>query len=55
VVLTPAELFLVGRAAVPPAVRVCLGAARSPDELERGLHALVTALTARGEATGAVV
>jgi len=53
--VTPAESFLVGRGAVPHAVRVCLGAARSDAELERGLDALVGALTGGREGAGAVV
>jgi hypothetical protein len=36
-------------------VRVCLGAARSEAELERGLDALVGALTGGREGAGAVV
>jgi DNA-binding transcriptional MocR family regulator len=53
--VTQAEAFLVGRGAVPHAVRVCLGAARSEAELERGLDALVGALTGGREGAGAVV
>ena len=53
--VTPAEAFLVGRGAVPHAVRVCVGAARTEDELERGLGALVDALAGGREGAGAVV
>ena len=53
--VTPAEAFLVGRGAVPPAVRVCLGAARSEAELDRGLDALVSALAGGREGARAVV
>jgi DNA-binding transcriptional MocR family regulator len=53
--VTPAESFLVGRGAVPHAVRVCLGAARSENELERGLDALTGALVGGREGAIAVV
>jgi DNA-binding transcriptional MocR family regulator len=53
--VTPAEAFLVGRGAVPPAVRVCLGAARSEVELDRGLDALLGALSGGREGARAVV
>jgi DNA-binding transcriptional MocR family regulator len=53
--VTPAEAFLVGRGAVPPAVRVCVGAARTDEELEHGLGALVDALAGGREGAGAVV
>lgn len=53
--VTPAEAFLVGRGAVPPAVRVCLGAARDEAELDRGLAALVSALAVGREGARAVV
>ena len=53
--VTPAEAFLVGRGAVPHAVRVCLGAARSETDLERGLDALVGALAGGREGAVAVV
>lgn len=45
VAVTPAQSFLVGGAA-PSAVRVCLGAAKSCGELERGLQALTAVLEA---------
>lgn len=53
--VTPAEAFLVGRGAVPPAVRVCLGAARNEADLERAMDALVGALAGGREGAGAVV
>ena len=53
--VTPAEAFLVGRGAVPHAVRVCVGAARTEAELDRGLDALVGALAGGREGAGAVV
>ncbi|HVQ31057.1 MAG TPA: PLP-dependent aminotransferase family protein [Vicinamibacteria bacterium] len=53
--VTPAEAFLVGRAAVPPAVRVCIGAARNEAELERGLSAFVSVLAGGREGARAVV
>jgi DNA-binding transcriptional MocR family regulator len=53
--VTPAEAFLVGRGAVPHAVRVCVGAARNEAELDRGLDALVGALAGGSEGAGAVV
>ncbi len=40
VAIAPAELFAVGRGAVPPAVRLGLGAARDHRELERALGLL---------------
>ena len=55
VAVTPAEAFVVGRAAVPHAVRVCLGAARGEAELDRALDALVGALAGGREGAGAVV
>jgi DNA-binding transcriptional MocR family regulator len=54
-VVTPAEAFLVGRAAVPHAVRVCVGAARGEAELDRALDALLGALVGGREGAGAVV
>jgi len=53
--VTPAEAFLVGRAAAPHAVRVCVGAARSEAELDRALDALVDTLRAGRTGAGAVV
>ena len=53
--VTPAEVFLVGRGAPPHAVRVCLGAARSELELEKGLRALVAAVASGREGARAVL
>ena len=47
--VTPASAFATGRSAVPDAVRVCLGAARDHDQLERGLRVLAELLTASPE------
>jgi DNA-binding transcriptional MocR family regulator len=54
VLVTPAEAFAVGRAPVPHAVRLCLGAARSRAALLRGLHAVAGLLRA-GEGSGTAV
>jgi DNA-binding transcriptional MocR family regulator len=54
VVVTPAEAFAVGREAVPHAVRLCLGAARSRAALLRGLDAVAGLLRA-GEGSGTAV
>jgi len=54
VLLTPAEAFAVGRAPVPHAVRLCLGAARSREALSRGLDA-VAGLLRSGEGSGTAV
>jgi DNA-binding transcriptional MocR family regulator len=54
VLVTPAEAFAVGRAAVPHAVRLCLGAARTRASLSRGLEAVAGLLRA-GEGSGAAV
>lgn len=51
--VTPAEAFGVGRAALPHAVRVCIGAARSRETLARGLETVAGLLrnaTASGRA-----
>jgi len=40
--VTPASAFATGRTAVPDAVRVCLGAARDREQLERGLRVFAT-------------
>jgi DNA-binding transcriptional MocR family regulator len=55
VVLTPAEAFAVGRAAVPHAVRLCIGAARSREALASGLGVVADLLGTRGTAGSAVV
>jgi DNA-binding transcriptional MocR family regulator len=47
--VTPAAAFATGRASVPDAVRVCLGAARDRGELERGLQILAELLAASPE------
>jgi len=47
--ITPASAFAVGRAGVPDAVRVCLGAARDRDQLERGLRVLAELLATAPE------
>src|SRR5206468_1294184 len=47
--VTPASAFATGRTGVPDAVRVCLGAARDRDELERGLRVLAELLGAAPE------
>ena len=44
VVLTPADPFVVGRGSVPHAARLCLGAARSDEELDRGLRTVAEVL-----------
>ncbi len=36
--MTPAEVFAAGTVKAPPGVRICLGAARTTDRLERGLR-----------------
>jgi DNA-binding transcriptional MocR family regulator len=54
VLVTPAEAFAVGRAPVPHAVRLCLGAARTRVELSRALDALAGLLRS-GEGSGAAV
>ncbi|HEX7969344.1 MAG TPA: PLP-dependent aminotransferase family protein, partial [Stellaceae bacterium] len=52
--ITPAAAFAVGRQA-PNAVRVCLGAPATIDQLERGLKRLVELLAARPESYLSVV
>jgi DNA-binding transcriptional MocR family regulator len=54
VVVTPADVFAVGRDPAPHAVRLCVGAARDRDELARGLD-VVAGLLRGGDATGAAV
>jgi DNA-binding transcriptional MocR family regulator len=49
VAVTPAEAFLVGRDQAPHAVRICLGAARSREELETGLKRVAETLAAPPE------
>ncbi len=55
VLVTPAEAFAVGRAPVPHAVRLCLGAARTRVELSRGLDAVAGLLRSGAGSGGAVV
>jgi len=47
--VTPASAFATGRTAVPDAVRVCLGAARDRDQLQRALRVLAELLAASPE------
>jgi DNA-binding transcriptional MocR family regulator len=47
--VTAASAFAVGRTGIPDAVRVCLGAARDRDQLERGLRVLADLLAASPE------
>lgn len=42
--VTPSQTFLIGRGQPPAAVRVCLGAAREPAQLERALGVLADLL-----------
>lgn len=46
VVLSPPDLFAVGRASVPHAIRVCLGSTRDRETLRRGLSAMADLLVA---------
>lgn len=46
VAVTPSEVFVVGRGAAPPAIRVCLGGPAMREELERGLATLAELLDA---------
>jgi DNA-binding transcriptional MocR family regulator len=55
VAVTPAEAFAVDRDAVPAAVRVCLGPARSHADLERGLSVLADILLASPESGTSIV
>ena len=54
VILSPAEAFAVGRAAVPHAVRLCIGAARTREALASGLE-IVADLLDTGAAAGSAV
>lgn len=49
VIVTPSEAFVVGREASPHAVRVCLGSARTREQLERGLRLLAALLQSSPE------
>jgi len=53
--VTPADVFVVGHGAPPPAVRVCLGAPRSRSELERGLRLLADTLETSPEGEVATI
>lgn len=46
VILCPPELFVVGRASAPHAIRVCLGATRDRDTLKRALSLIASLLKA---------
>jgi DNA-binding transcriptional MocR family regulator len=55
IAVAPAEAFVVGRNSIPHAVRLCLGAARDHEELERGLATVADALAGAREAGAAIV
>jgi DNA-binding transcriptional MocR family regulator len=55
VAVTPSQSFLVGRAAAPHAVRVCLGAPADRGQLEQGLRTLASLLHAPAEASAMLV
>ncbi|HSB62287.1 MAG TPA: PLP-dependent aminotransferase family protein [Vicinamibacteria bacterium] len=55
VLVSPPEAFVVGRAPVPHAVRLCLGAPRTREALGRGLGAVAEALHGAREAGAAMV
>jgi DNA-binding transcriptional MocR family regulator len=55
VAVTPAEAFAVGRAPVPHAVRLCVGAARTRETLARGLERVADLLRVGGAAGTPVV
>jgi DNA-binding transcriptional MocR family regulator len=46
VILSPPELFVVGRASAPHAIRICLGATRDRETLKRGLSVIASLLNA---------
>ncbi len=46
VILSPPELFVVGRASAPHATRICLGATRDRETLKRGLSLIASLLNA---------
>jgi DNA-binding transcriptional MocR family regulator len=46
VILSPPELFVVGRASAPHAIRICLGATRDRETLKRGLSLIASLLNA---------
>jgi len=53
VIVTPSEAFAIGRGAAPHAVRVCLGATRRRDTLERGISILAELLKGSPRLTAA--
>ncbi|NVJ22850.1 PLP-dependent aminotransferase family protein [Myxococcus sp. AM011] len=55
VLVIPAELFTVGPATAPAAVRVCLGAPRTRASLEKGLHRLRETLEGGPEPLASIV
>ena len=55
VVVSPPEAFVVGRAPVPHAVRLCLGAPRTRADLDRALTAVAEALRGGREAGAAML
>jgi DNA-binding transcriptional MocR family regulator len=55
VLVSPPEAFVVGRAAVPHAIRLCLGAPRTREDLVRGLATVAESLRAGAEAGAAMV
>ncbi|MCP3168630.1 MocR-like ectoine utilization transcription factor EhuR [Myxococcus qinghaiensis] len=55
VVVMPAELFTVGPATAPAAVRVCLGTPRTRASLEKGLHRLRETLEGGPEPLASIV
>jgi DNA-binding transcriptional MocR family regulator len=55
VLVSPPELFTVGRAAAPHAVRVCLGTPHGREALERGLRILAELLSSRPPTRAALV
>jgi len=50
VIVLPAAFFTVGRAQPPHAVRLCLGATRERDQVEKGLGIIADILASRGRA-----
>jgi DNA-binding transcriptional MocR family regulator len=55
VLVTPASVFSAGEGPVPNGVRLCLGAAGTREDLERGLARIHETLSAVPQADGAVV
>src|SRR5688572_20881312 len=47
VLVTPGDAFVAGRGEAPPAVRLCLGNARSREELEHGLTVVAETLASQ--------